>query len=230
VPLVNRLLLVRHGENPANLTKEFSHRKVDYSLTHKGLLQARQTAEHLARLALDGVWSSPLKRAAETAAEAARPHARPVQILEDLREMDVGTLEGMESLERAWALYAEVMRAWLGGDPGHRFPGGESRTELNGRFRRALETITKDQSDKTFLVVGHGGIFFHGVAELCGIEDQKAFFGKESYNCSISTVDSIVEAGAQRFVLVDWASIAHLSGEAAQMVESVPESARAKNL
>ncbi len=38
-----RLFLVRHGENPANLTKEFSYRKVDYPLTKKGQLQARQT-------------------------------------------------------------------------------------------------------------------------------------------------------------------------------------------
>jgi broad specificity phosphatase PhoE len=29
----NRLYLVRHGENVANLTKEFSYRQVDYALT-----------------------------------------------------------------------------------------------------------------------------------------------------------------------------------------------------
>jgi len=226
----NRLILVRHGENLANLTKEFSHRKVDYSLTEKGRLQAQQTADYLAGVPLDGVWSSPLKRAAETAAEVAGRHGAPVQILEDLREMNVGELEGMASLDEAWALYADAMRAWLGGDPDYRFPGGESRTELTGRFRRALETITWNKSGETLAVVGHGGIFFHGVATLCGIEDQKAFFGRESYNCSLSTIDALVEGGRQRFVLVDWASIGHLSGEAAQVVESVPESARAKNL
>ena len=37
---MNRIYLVRHGENTANLTKEFSHRRVDYSLTPKGILQA----------------------------------------------------------------------------------------------------------------------------------------------------------------------------------------------
>ena len=45
---MNHLYLVRHGENVANLTKEFSCCKVDYSLTAKGVLQAQQTAHALA--------------------------------------------------------------------------------------------------------------------------------------------------------------------------------------
>lgn len=227
---VNRLLLVRHGENRANLTKEFSHRTVDYSLTEKGVLQARQTAERLAPVTLDGLWSSPLKRAFETASEVARHHRHPVQVLEDLREMNVGRLEGMEPLDAAWGHYSEVMREWLGGNPEFRFPGGESRTELCSRFRRALEAITHNRDQQTLLIVGHGGIFYHGIVEVCRIEDEKAFFARESYNCSITTVDAVEEGGSQRFVLVDWASIDHLSGEAARVVESVPESARVKNL
>jgi broad specificity phosphatase PhoE len=42
------LYLVRHGENLANITKEFSYRAVDYPLTPKGILQAEQTAEYFA--------------------------------------------------------------------------------------------------------------------------------------------------------------------------------------
>ena len=49
---MNTLYLIRHGENLANITKEFSHRLVDYSLTPKGRKQlAVQTTkwEKLAR-------------------------------------------------------------------------------------------------------------------------------------------------------------------------------------
>jgi broad specificity phosphatase PhoE len=38
--IMTRVYLVRHGENKANITKEFSSRKVDYPLTPKGRLQA----------------------------------------------------------------------------------------------------------------------------------------------------------------------------------------------
>ncbi|MCB0198167.1 MAG: histidine phosphatase family protein, partial [Anaerolineae bacterium] len=60
--------LVRHGENPANITKEFSYRDVDYSLTPKGVLQAQQTAAHFRNVPVDAVVASPLKRTRETAA------------------------------------------------------------------------------------------------------------------------------------------------------------------
>lgn len=227
---VNHLVLVRHGENRANLTKEFSCRRVDYSLTEKGRLQAQQTAEFLASVPFDEIWSSPLKRASETASAIAAFQRAPLRILEELREMDVGDLEGMASLDDAWSLYAALMREWLAGNPERRFPNGESRRELCHRFRSALERLTDDRDDATILVVGHGGLFTHGVVELCGIEDQRAFYSRENHNCSISAIDVIREGPEIRFVLVDWASVSHLSGEAALVVESVPEAARVKNL
>jgi probable phosphoglycerate mutase len=227
---VNRVYLVRHGENPANLTHEFSHRKVDYPLTEKGRLQAAQTAGFLASVRLDALWTSPLRRAVETAVLVGRHQAVPVQVLEEFREMDVGILEGMVPQAEAWGLYAETMRRWFAGGTDTPFPGGESRDQLVARFRRGLDRVTEGLDGARVLVVGHGGIFTHGVAALCGIADQRAFFGLENHNCSVSQVDVFREAGRLRVVLVEWASVAHLSGEAARVVESVPEAARIKNL
>ena len=45
---VNTLYFVRHGENPANLTREFSYKMVDYPLTENGIQQAEQTAAYFA--------------------------------------------------------------------------------------------------------------------------------------------------------------------------------------
>ena len=39
-----RILYVRHGENPANLTLQLSHRTVDHSLTERGRSQAAAVA------------------------------------------------------------------------------------------------------------------------------------------------------------------------------------------
>jgi len=226
---VNRILLVRHGENPANLTHEFSCRRVNYSLTEKGLLQARQTAEALSRVKLDEVWSSPLRRALETADQIVRFHPLSVKIHEDFREMDVGELEGFEPRDQAWGVYSTVMKQWFSGHPEHAFPGGENRPSLVGRFARGLEAITRGKNGQTLLVVGHGGIFTHGVAELCGVPDQKSFLSLENSNCSISELEVHRDPGL-RFVLKTWGSVTHLSGEAAQFAASVPEAARVKNL
>ncbi len=90
---MNLVYLLRHGENTANLTKEFSCRKIDYSLTPRGILQAQQTAAFFQSQAIDAIYASPLKRAAETAAIIADALALPVTTIEELREIDVGPLE-----------------------------------------------------------------------------------------------------------------------------------------
>lgn len=63
----NTVYLIRHGENPANLTHDFSYKQVDFSLTAKGILQAEQTADYFKSQAPDEIYASPLKRARETA-------------------------------------------------------------------------------------------------------------------------------------------------------------------
>jgi broad specificity phosphatase PhoE len=62
-----RIYYVRHGENIANITREFSHKKVDYSLTEKGTKQAEATAGALEEKRICSIYCSPLKRAIETA-------------------------------------------------------------------------------------------------------------------------------------------------------------------
>ena len=227
---MNRVFLVRHGENPANLTKEFSCRRVNHPLTEKGRVQAHQTAEWFSRIKVDEVWSSPLRRALETADQIVRFHPATVKILEEFREMDVGDLEGMVPAEDAWGEYRHVMTQWFTGNPGFPFPGGENRQILVERFYRGLDLITRSQTGKTLVVVGHGGIFTHGVAELCRVDDQRAFFSQENHNCSVSEVEVHREREGLRFVLKSWAGIDHLSGEAAQLVESVPEGSRVSSL
>lgn len=220
------MILVRHGENPANLTKEFSHRRVDYPLTAKGRLQAQQTAAFLARRPVAAVWSSPLVRAQQTAAPVAEALGLTVRVCEDFREMNVGDLEGMEPRDQAWALYAEVMRQWFSGHPEYRFPGGESRLELVERFRQGLDRVAS--SGDEVVVVGHGGIFTHGVCELCAVDDPRAFFARENYNASVSLIEG--PFAHQPWKLLVWGDTSHLSGEAAVLVESVPDAVRIANL
>lgn len=123
---MNTVYFVRHGENPANLTREFSCRRVDYSLTEKGIQQARETARHFAEIPLAAIYSSPHKRAAETAAILAAPHRLPVSILDQFREVDVGDLEGQPPSDELWAFHDGIFKEWLTGTPEITFPGGES--------------------------------------------------------------------------------------------------------
>lgn len=149
-----------------------------------------------------------------------------VQVCEDFREMNVGDLEGMEPRDQAWVVYAEVMRQWFSGHPEFRFPGGESRIELVERFHRGLERVASSGTE--VVVVGHGGIFTHGVCQLCAVEDPRSFFAQENYNASVSLLEG--PFADRPWKLVSWGATAHLSGDAAVLVESVPDSVRIANL
>ena len=165
-PGTSRLYLVRHGENPANLTKEFSHRLVDYALTEKGRLQARQTAAHLDGKGIDEIYASPLKRAVETAAIlGARLGLEPV-IVEAFREINVGDLERLPPSAETWARHNRVLEAWLAGRRDTPMPGGEDQHSLWDRVRTALAAILAGKDGRDIVIVGHGGLFLYTLADL----------------------------------------------------------------
>lgn len=220
--MMNSLYLVRHGENHANLTLEFSHHKVDYSLTPKGVLQARQTAEYFRDKPIDAVYSSPLKRALETAQLIAEPHQLPVISVEAFREINVGELEGQLPTAELWAQHDAVLAAWTNGHPETRFPRGENYHELLARAAAGLEAVLSGQDERSFVIVGHGGIFTTALYGLC-VEDDQALI-KGMPNCSITTLEAEMQNGALKVHIRSYASTEHLSGDAARMVSGLPKS------
>ena len=185
---MNRLYLVRHGENPANLTKEFSYRRVDYGLTSKGSLQAKQTAELFQRRAIHAVYSSPLKRAAETAGIIAAELGLRVEVIEDLREVNVGDLEGQPVTSELWAHHDSIIADWLGGKPETRFPNGEDYAMLWKRTQAAFERIVAGREGENIVVVGHGGMFSFTLHDLCPDVDLNTLRATENHNCSITEI------------------------------------------
>lgn len=220
---MNSVFLVRHGENKANITKELSHRHIDYPLTEKGRLQAEQTARHFAALRVDEVYSSPLKRAIETAEAIAGAAGGQVKVLEEFREVNVGSLELDPDLEGSWRLYREIVLGWLAGVRERPFPEGENMVDLVERFQRGIATALAGKTDRNIVIVGHGGIFTFGVPEICDVGDKRKFFGIESNNCAIGELGISVEEGRIRGRLRRWADVSHLHGEAADFVSAMPK-------
>jgi broad specificity phosphatase PhoE len=220
---MNRIYYVRHGENRANLTKEFSCRKVDYSLTTKGRLQAEQTAELLAEREIHAVFSSPLRRAQETAAIIAARLGLPYTVIEELREINVGDLENGPVNAETWGLHDAILLDWLNGFPETTFPGGEDYHSLWARTRHALAQVVSGRSDQNLVVVGHGGQLTLTLSDLCGWIDRETFLAKPSQNCSITTLKLELRNGRPHGELVDWASHDHLHGEAATLVPGTPD-------
>lgn len=219
---MNRLFLVRHGENRANLTKEFSYRLVDYPLTDKGRLQAEQTASYLSRYPVTQVFSSPLQRAQETAALiAAKTTGRAAETLEDFRELNVGTLEAQPPTAASWQLHDDIVRRWATGDAAARFPEGEDYSELTARVRRGYETVCRGRDGETLVIVAHGGSLGLPLLTLVPNLDRE-LLRVTHHNCAVSELEASFEGRALSLRLVRWATADHLSGEAADFVAGAP--------
>lgn len=149
------LYIVRHAEAAGNAARTFQGR-TDAALTERGRLQAERLAERFREIPLDAVYTSPLRRAAETAAAVCRHHpGLAPEIHPDLAEIDGGDIEG-----RSWAefsaLYPQASALWDG--PLHQFaaPGGESMREVYDRVSRALTRIAAANPGRSVAVVSHG--------------------------------------------------------------------------
>lgn len=214
----NTIYLIRHGENPANITHDFSYKAVDYSLTPKGRLQAQQTAEFFQQQHIDEIYASPLKRARETAEPIASAHQLPIQIVESFREIHVGSLEGSPPTQENWILHDQIVQDWQEGRKETAFPDGENYHTLVARMRAGLRAVTTGKSGKQIVIVGHGGIFTRTIQDICPGIDATILSTTENVNCSISQIELATTADEIVGTVTIWASYTHLYGEAAKVV------------
>ncbi|MCR3747198.1 histidine phosphatase family protein [Lentzea californiensis] len=149
-----RLLLVRHGETASNIERRLDTAMPGPPLTDLGLKQARELADALAGENITAVYASIGLRAQQTAAPTAERFGLPVQVLQGIEEIQVGSLEGRNDTE-AYKTYLDTVIQWAEGALDVPFPGGgETGQQVLDRFLGAISTI---RADGTVMVVTHGG-------------------------------------------------------------------------
>jgi broad specificity phosphatase PhoE len=167
---VTKLLLVRHGETDWNLNERFQGH-ADPSLNETGRAQAGELAAAFASRSLAAAYSSPLRRAFETAEIVAGPHGlRPVPI-EGLREVDVGSWQGLTRAEVEQA-FPEQYRRWLAFGQG--WEDGETYDEMGRRVVATLLELARAHEGESLLAVTHGGPIRAALAAARGIAHADA--------------------------------------------------------
>jgi probable phosphoglycerate mutase len=162
------LYLLRHGQSPVNVSRTFSYRSVDPGLTERGVEQAQAVARYFVDKPIARVFSGPLQRAQRTAEYVASATGAPLEIVEALRELNVGDLEG-RSDRAGWDVHDAVLRGWRAGDWDAGFPGGENFHQVRARITGFLDWIATDFPDQDLIAVGHGGIFCSVLPLVCEI-------------------------------------------------------------
>jgi len=112
---------------------------------------------------IDAIYSSPLKRAFDTAQAIASHHQLAVQVEPDLREMEVGELEGV-SIAELGTSFSQFLLQWRQGQGLEKLPGGESVVDLADRVWVTVQFIIKKHQQETVVVVSH---FFAVVVTIC---------------------------------------------------------------
>jgi len=150
---LTEILLARHGETDWNRENRFQGH-ADPPLNEVGRAQAAELTATLADEPLAAIYSSPLRRALETAETIAARHELDPVTLDPLREVDVGSWQGLTRAE-VEARFPEQFDRWL--EHGAGWEDGETYEQMGERVVAAMYELAGRHPQERILVVTHGG-------------------------------------------------------------------------
>jgi broad specificity phosphatase PhoE len=185
-PAPGRLLLVRHGQIAANVSRRW-HGSTDEDLTELGREQARTVAAHvaLAHPRVVAVYTSPAQRARNTATPIAAALGLPLVVAPGLVEYGIGVLENepYDDLVAKHRFFeqADADLAWAP-------PGGESLGAVGARVVAAWREIARTHPGAEVLAVSHGAAIAAGLSALLH-DDPRGWTRYHVRNASITEIE-----------------------------------------
>jgi probable phosphoglycerate mutase len=146
--------LFRHGQTDGNFEKRILGQKYDVSLNAKGIFQANELSDNMRDIPLQIIFTSPLKRALETAQIISQKNNIPFIIKDELKECNLGYAEGKLKSE----ISPDELKCYLSACKNFRFLDGETQLAAATRLINALNQIS-ETSDKQYIGIStHGDI------------------------------------------------------------------------
>lgn len=163
------VVMVRHGQSLSNVKKILTDEIDGYPLTETGIQQAKETAEILSAFRFDGLWSSPVLRATQTAEIISGGIGVPVRVVNELRETEMGSFNGMKPDEALRAL-----------ERGERYESWDSHMR---RMQKAMESV----NGKT-VCVSHAMPITVLASWVLGLNNEESR-GIDIQNASMTVID-----------------------------------------
>jgi 2,3-bisphosphoglycerate-dependent phosphoglycerate mutase len=151
---MTELWLIRHGQTDWNVDGRLQG-QTDIPLNETGLTQARELAARLGEQAFRALYSSDLRRAAQTARVIGAALRLEVQLHRGLREICFGEWEGQTPAEIRQC-YPQIIAERHQHPLDTRSPGGETDREVARRVAAAADEIVRAHPVGPVLVVSHG--------------------------------------------------------------------------
>jgi broad specificity phosphatase PhoE len=197
-----KLILARHGQTAWNVEKVFRGR-ADVDLDEVGIKQAELLGKYLSNWELEAIYSSPLRRALDTANMVARYQQVAVRITEDLIDFDYGEWQSLPEQE-VKRLYPALFNEWHNSPHKVRMPGGEGLEDVR---RRAVEVVNGilSRHQGNVLLVSHRVVSKVLICHLLGLDNSH--FWNISQDVGGITIFNYVDG---RFVLTRHNDTSHL--------------------
>lgn len=152
-----QVCVARHGETDWNIAGILQG-WIDVPVNAEGRRQAQEMAAGFADSGFSCVYSSPLKRALETAEIICRALRLAPPVCHDgLKERNFGAFQGMPKAELA-KLKPVLLQQILERNPACCFEGGESMDDFASRVLDAVMSIAEEHSGERVLVITHGWV------------------------------------------------------------------------
>jgi len=156
-----RLYITRHGETEWNIQGRMQGWK-NSNLTNKGISNAKALGESLKNVEFNKVYCSPLDRTRHTAELILSGRDIPVVYDDNLREIHLGELEGLNQ-EEIKEVYPEFGNHFWENPHLYKAKSGEDFYKVRERVLKVLDRIMSENTEGNILIVTHGVVLktFH---------------------------------------------------------------------
>lgn len=172
--------IIRHGQTELN-NRQVLQGRSDYPLNEVGIAQAQEAAARLQQIRFSKVYTSPLRRAVQTAGIIA-PDLEPI-IDDRLIEMDYGPYEGAD----LYHLPEEVLTFFR--DFAHN-PAPEGMEQLDSVVARAGAFLEDIRGMEGNILISTHAIAMKGILEYLTPESNGAYWSKYIGNCEVYAVEN----------------------------------------
>ncbi|QWE14558.1 histidine phosphatase family protein [Polynucleobacter sp. AP-Sving-400A-A2] len=210
-----KLCLIRHGETTWNAERRLQGH-TDIPLNNKGIQQARQMAQAIknTKLSFDALYTSDLKRAADTANAIVELFGVEARVDSALRERHFGALQGL-TIQEAPLLQPTIWQAHIARDLEHELDGGESIHQFALRVQTVLDKIQEQHTGQTILLVSHGGT----LDMVYRIASKQALSTERVASVPNASLNWITHQEGGGWSVERWADTRHLEGSALDGVD-----------
>jgi alpha-ribazole phosphatase len=208
VAVTTQIFLIRHGESEWNSSRRYTGQR-DVPLSDLGKKQAQRLAERLKDAGLAAVYTSPLRRARETAQAIGQLARVPVILEPGLKEIHHGLWEGLTA-EQVSAQFPAEYALWRTQPHRVTMPQGESLAEVAARAEATWRRVVAEQRGSKIAVCSHDAVM--RVLLLIALGLALEHFWKWGFgNASLTVIEARGDA-ANDFRLVCLNDTAHLAG------------------